>query len=69
MSNLIVVDRGVLERNRSGRVSVRIWATIANMRFPSDGWDDFASAVLVALIHATLRLARRASTQEVVPFF
>lgn len=69
VSNLIVVNRAVLERNRSGTVSACIWATIAGVRFPADGWDDFATAVLVALIRAIMRLAKRASTQESVRFF
>jgi hypothetical protein len=68
VSAAFVIDNIHMERTASGSVVAGIWLQFETGTFPAEGWDDFATKVLVSFAEATARLASDASDFELVSF-
>jgi hypothetical protein len=65
---LTIVDDAALERSKSGTIWGRVYFENGDQFFPEQGWTDMAVPFLSAWLDALIRMATRATREEVVWF-
>jgi hypothetical protein len=66
MTAFVHVERWLFERSTSGSISAGLWFSFGPTAFPEERWEDFATAILAALVEAVQRLLEGSSETEEV---